>query len=115
MFRQTGPFVLDDEDMLQSGVLIRHLILPGAEDNSRAVIDFVAENFPGDDILFPHGAIYAHAEHRALPELQKTVSAETNDAFVEYMTRRGIYNGFWQEPCSATDDMIPDFDLTGVR
>lgn len=29
MFRQTGPFVLDDEDMLQSGVLIRHLILPG--------------------------------------------------------------------------------------
>lgn len=115
MFRQTGPFVLDDEDMLQSGVLIRHLILPGAEDNSRAVIDFVAENFPGDDILFSLMAQYTPMPNtERFPELQKTVSAETNDALVEYMTRHGIYNGFWQEPCSATDDMIPDFDLTGV-
>ena len=115
MFRQTGPFVLDDEDMLQSGVLIRHLILPGAEDNSRAVIDFVAENFPGDDILFSLMAQYTPMPNtERFPELQKTVSAETNDALVEYMTMRGIENGFWQEPCSATDDMIPDFDLTGV-
>mgnify|MGYP000616907591 CR=1 FL=1 len=115
MFRQTGPFLLDDEDMLQSGVLIRHLILPGAEDNSRAVIDFVAENFPGDDILFSLMAQYTPMPNaERFPELQKTVSAETNDALVEYMSLRGIENGFWQEPCSATDDMIPDFDLTGV-
>ena len=115
MFRQTGPFLLDDEDMLQSGVLIRHRILPGAEDNSRAVIDFVAENFPGDDILFSLMAQYTPMPNtERFPELQKTVSAETNDALVEYMTMRGIENGFWQEPCSATDDMIPDFDLTGV-
>lgn len=88
---------------------------PGAEDNSRAVIDFVAENFPGDDILFSLMAQYTPMPNtERFPELQKTVSAETNDALVEYMTRRGIYNGFWQEPCSATDDMIPDFDLTGV-
>lgn len=115
MFRQTGPFLLDDEDMLQSGVLIRHLILPGAEDNSRAVIDFVVENFPGDDILFSLMAQYTPMPNtERFPELQKTVSAETNDALVEYMSLRGIENGFWQEPCSATDDMIPDFDLTGV-
>lgn len=115
MFRQTGPFVLDDDDMLQSGVLIRHLILPGAEENSRAVIDFVAENFPGDDILFSLMAQYTPMpDTEGFSELQKTVSAATNDELVEYMTRRGIYNGFWQEPCSATDDMIPDFDLTGV-
>lgn len=98
MFRQTGPFLLDDEDMLQSGVLIRHLILPGAEDNSRAVIDFVAENFPGDDILFSLMAQYTPMPNaERFPELQKTVSAETNDALVEYMTMRGIENGFWQE------------------
>ena len=115
MFRQTGPFVLDDGDMLQSGVLVRHLILPGEEENSRAVIDFIAENFPGDDILFSLMAQYTPMPDTGrFPELQKTVPAETNDALVEYMTRRGIYNGFWQEPCSATDDMIPDFDLTGV-
>lgn len=115
MFRQVGPFELDEEDMLRSGVLIRHLILPGAEANSRAVIDFVADNLPGDDVMFSLMAQYTPMPNtERFPELQKTVTAEVNDALVEYMTERGICNGFWQEPCSATDDMIPDFDLTGV-
>lgn len=115
MFRQVGPFELGEEDMLRSGVLIRHLILPGAEANSRAVIDFVADNFSDNDVMFSLMAQYTPMpDTERFPELQKTVTAEVNDALVEYMTERGICNGFWQEPCSATDDMIPDFDLTGV-
>ena len=82
---------------------------------SRAVIDFVADNFPGDDILFSLMAQYTPMpDTERFPELRKTVTAEENDMLIEYMMQRGIYNGFWQEPCSATDDMIPDFDLTGV-
>ena len=48
MFEQTGPYRMGADDMLQSGVVIRHLILPGCVDNSKRVIDFVAEHFaPG--------------------------------------------------------------------
>ncbi len=115
MFRQVGPFELDDDGMLLSGVLIRHLILPGEDENSRAVIDFVADNFHGGDVLFSLMAQYTPMPGtERYPELQKTVSAEENDALVSYMSERGIYNGFWQEPAAATDDMIPDFDLTGI-
>ncbi len=115
MFRQTGAFELDGDGMLLSGVLIRHLILPGEEENSRAVIDFVADNFPGDDVLFSLMAQYTPMPGtESFPELQKTVTAAENDALVDYMMRRGIYNGFWQEPEAACDDMIPDFDLSGI-
>lgn len=115
MFRQTGNFVLDDDDMLSSGVLIRHLILPEAEENSRAVIDFVADSFPEDSVLFSLMAQYTPMPNtERFPELQKTVTAELNDRLVDYMISRGISNGFWQEPSAATDDMIPEFDLTGV-
>lgn len=115
MFRQTGNFVLDDDDMLSSGVLIRHLILPVAEENSRAVIDFVADSFPEDSVLFSLMAQYTPMPNtERFPELQKTVTAELNDRLVDYMISRGISNGFWQEPSAATDDMIPEFDLTGV-
>lgn len=115
MYRQTGNFVLDDEDMLQKGVLIRHLILPEAEENTCAVIDFVADAFPPDGVLFSLMAQYTPMPNtERFPELQKTVSAEVNDAMLEYMLSRGIENGFWQEPTSATEDMIPSFDLTGV-
>ena len=48
------------------------------------------------------------------PELQSRVSAELNDRLCDYMVKCGVEYGFWQEPDSATDEMIPDFDLTGI-
>ena len=115
MYRQVGDFVLDDEDMLRSGVLIRHLILPDAMDNSRAVIDFVADNFPGKKVLFSLMSQFTPMPNtEKFPELQRRITAEENDALYEYMALRGIEYGFWQEPDSATDEMIPKFDNTGV-
>lgn len=115
MYRQTGDFVLDGNGMLQSGVLIRHLILPGAGDDSRAVIDYVADSFPGEAVLFSLMAQFTPMPGtERFPELQSTVTQEENDLLVDYMLRRGIEYGFWQDTDAATDDMIPDFDLTGV-
>ena len=45
MFRQTGPVQLDQDGILLRGVLIRHLILPGAMENSKSVIDWVSSEF----------------------------------------------------------------------
>lgn len=115
MYRQVGDFILDDDDMLRYGVLIRHLILPDAEENSRRVIDFVAEHFPGDRVLFSLMCQFTPMPNtERFPELQKTVSAEVNGRLCDYMAQRGIEWGFFQEPESATEEMIPDFDLTGV-
>lgn len=115
MYRQTGSFVLDENDMLKSGVLIRHLILPDNERSSREVIDFVADNFPGDMVLFSLMSQFTPMPGtERFPELQKTVSPELNDRLIDYMCARGIEYGFWQEPESGTGEMIPAFDLTGV-
>ena len=115
MYRQRGRFVLDDEDMLVSGVLVRHLILPGARENSEKVIRFIAENYPGDRVLFSLMCQYTPMPGlEKYPELQRTVTASENDALCRYMEDCGIEYGFFQEPESATDEMIPDFDLTGV-
>lgn len=115
MYRQRGRFVLDDEDMLVSGVLVRHLILPGALENSEKVIRFIAENYPGDRVLFSLMCQYTPMPGlEKYPELQRTVTASENDALCRYMEDCGIEYGFFQEPESATDEMIPDFDLTGV-
>ena len=115
MYRQTGSFVLDKDEMLVSGVLIRHLILPGNEENSRRVIDYVADSFPGDMVLFSLMSQFTPMPGtERFPELQRRITAEENERLCEYMAERGIEYGFWQEPDSATEEMIPDFDLTGV-
>lgn len=115
MYRQRGDFVLDDEGMLSSGVLIRHLILPGQELNSMDAIDFVAEEFPGDAVLFSLMSQYTPMPGAGrVPGLERTVSREENELLIAYMQRRGIYNGFWQDVESAGEEQIPDFDGTGV-
>ncbi len=48
------------------------------------------------------------------PELEGRVTAEENELLIDYMQKRGITEGYWQETDSATDEMIPDFDGTGV-
>ena len=47
-------------------------------------------------------------------KLPTLTAAETNALLIDYMTRRGVTDGYWQDVDAATADMIPDFDGTGV-
>lgn len=115
MFRQVGPYVLDESGLMRSGVLIRHLILPGRAEDARDVIDFAADEFSRGSVLFSLMSQYTPMPGTArFPELQKRVTAEENRALIHYMQVRRL-DGFWQEPDAATSDMIPAWDLTGVE
>ena len=114
MFRQVGPCELSESGLLRRGVLIRHLILPDRLDDARDAIDFAADEFPAGSVLFSLMSQYTPMPGLdRFPELQRTVSAEENEALIHYMKVRGL-SGYWQETRSATAAEIPDFDLTGV-
>ena len=116
MFRQTGPYRLDADGMLVSGVLIRHLILPGETENAMGAIDFVSDSFPPGSVLFSLMSQYTPMpglEH--FPSLQRRVGAEENEHLIRYLNACGITDGYWQELSSATADEIPAFDGTGVE
>ncbi len=115
MFRQTGPFQMDDDRMLKSGVLIRHLILPEQGENTRRVIDWVSDTFSPDDIMFSLMSQYTPVgDLRKFPELQAPVSPELDAVLYDYLMSSRIENGFYQDLESATGAMIPKFDNTGV-
>ena len=116
MFRQVGVYRMDEDEILQSGVLIRHLILPGQLENSRGVIDWVAEHFPMGGVLFSLMGQYTPMPGVAeqFPELGRGVTEAEANALYEYLLERGIEDGYWQEPEAAGEDMIPAFDGTGV-
>ena len=114
MFRQVGPAVQDKSGLLKSGVLIRHLILPGRLEDARDAIDFAADEFPAGSVLFSLMSQYTPMPGlEAFPELQRPITREENAALIHYMRVRGLA-GFWQEGEAATGDMIPAWDLTGV-
>ncbi|MEA4894030.1 MAG: radical SAM protein [Oscillospiraceae bacterium] len=115
MFRQTGPSVIDGEGLLKSGVLIRHLILPGRLYDAFDVIDWVAENFPKNAVLFSLMSQFVPlAKKEKYPELDRPLTKEEYERAQSYLTLSGIESGYFQELSSATGELIPDFDLTGV-
>ena len=116
MFRQRGPVELDGEGMLRSGVLIRHLILPGQELAAMDVMDFAAEEFPAGSVLFSLMSQYTPMPGlEEYPELQRTVSEEEFARCASYLDFSEIEHGYYQTPDSATTEMIPAFDGTGVH
>ena len=114
MYRQVGPYELDGEGLMKRGVLIRHLILPGRDLNAMDVMDFAAEEFPAGSVMFSLMSQYTPMPGLdKFPELQSPIEPELNERLISYMRRLGL-EGYWQETGSATEEMIPDFDLTGL-
>lgn len=115
MYRQTGPFVLDGEGILQRGLVVRHLIMPGSPENTLRVIDALEDHLPVKNILFSLMCQYTPMPGLdAFPELQRVVSGEEYERCRSYLDFSDIENGYFQSPESATGDMIPAFDGTGI-
>ena len=112
MYRQTGPYVLED-GRLKRGVVIRHLQLPGELENTRRCIDWVAETFRPGEVLFSLMSQYTPQPGAEGPLARHVTGAEYRAA-VAYMENCGITDGYTQERTSAREEYTPDFDLRGV-
>ncbi len=115
MFRQTGSYEIDDDGIMQRGIIIRHLILPNNLENTFRVIDWVEKTFSPGQVLFslmsqftPAGDLSSH------PELQRRLTQEEYDLCYDYLADSSIEDGFFQELSSAKEEYIPPFNLEGV-
>ena len=115
MVRQTGAPEFDEVDgnpRLVRGTVVRHLMLPGALEDSKRVVRLVHERF-GDDVLLSLMNQYTAALHRC-PELARRVPDEDYERLLDYADALGVEDYFWQEGGAAEESFIPPFDLTGV-
>lgn len=114
MYRQTGPYALEDGQMTR-GVLIRHLLLPGQVDNALGVVDFVADHFRPGQVLFSLMAQYTPMGGLAgTAPFDRRVTPDEYAAVQSWMELRGVRDGFVQDFSSATNEYLPAFDGTGL-
>ena len=114
MYRQTGPVELDGDGILQKGVIIRHLILPGQVSAAKAVMDWVAETFPPGEVLFSLMSQYVPLGRAAeFKEIDRSLRKAEARSAAAYMANLGL-GGFTQELGAADDGYVPAFDFSGV-
>jgi len=106
MVHQVGAPKFAGEKMV-SGVIIRHLILPGFVENSLKVLDWIGDNFAPGEVLVSLMRQYTPMPGMPAP-LDRKVTDEEYDAVLSWMYLNDL-EGFAQEDDSASTAFIPDF------
>jgi len=116
MFRQVGPYRLDEDGLLKRGVVIRHLVLPGQGENTRLVLEWIAETFrPGEVLVSLMSQYTPPGDVPDLPpELRRGIKPIEYKLALRHMERLGLNEGYRQDGAAATEEYLPAFDLSGV-
>ncbi len=115
MVQLAGPPVFDANGLLQKGVIVRHLVLPGQKADSLAVLDALAAGLPKGSWLLSLMSQYTPC-HRAknMPPLNRRISTYEYRTVVQHALDLGLENGWLQQRSSAKEEYTPPFDLTGL-
>lgn len=112
MYNQTGNYVIDSNGIMQKGIIIRHLILPGNIENSFGVIDWVKNTFDKGQVLFSLMSQYTPIKNDfKYEELNRKITKKEFEAVEKYLFNSGIEDGFMQDLSSSSKQYIPDFNI----
>lgn len=110
MVIQVGKPQIDDNDIIQKGVIVRHLVLPTLRKDSIMIMNELAKHFDRDEILISAMSQYVpmHCSFD-FKELSRRVSTFEYNSVLDEINRLG-FEGFSQQREAADKAYIPKFD-----
>lgn len=115
MTRQTmRQNVFDADGMMRRGIIVRHLVLPGETDNSKAVIEYLYNTYGNDIYMSIMNQYTPLPQVKAYPELDRCVTDAEYDEVLDYAVALGVENAFIQEGGAVSESFIPSFDGEGI-
>lgn len=113
MHRQQ-PQLVWEGDLLKSGLIIRHLVLPGCMKDSLQILDFLDKHLPKDSFLLSLMSQYTPTENcKQFPEINRRVTTYEYRKVADRAAELG-FSGFAQDRRSAKEEYTPPFNLEGV-
>ena len=114
MVRQQPDVVIDDATgLIQKGVIVRQLLLPGHVNDAKAVLKYLYDTYH-DHVYISMMSQFTPIALKDYPEINRTVTKREYERLVNYALEIGITNAFIQEGDVAKDSFIPAFDCEGV-
>ncbi len=99
-----NPLVFDGERLL-GGVVFRHLVIPGALENTRRVMDWYAAHLQGKSLL---SVMVQYMPIGDAPASDRAVTEDEYDELLDILSDAGIEEGFLQE-LEDESPWVPDF------
>lgn len=114
MVSQQPKVVFNDNDLIQKGVIIRHLCLPGKTEESKAIIEYLFEKYGRNIVLSIMNQYTPIKNLENYPEINRKLTQKEYDDVLDYCIKIGIENAYIQENGTVDESFIPNFDGEGV-
>ena len=107
--------VFNGQGIMQRGIIIRHLLLPGRVLEAKLIVKYLFEKY-GDEVYLSLMNQYTPPADPAerIPKLARKVTEAEYRSLIGYAAELGVKNGFMQEGETADESFIPEFDGEGV-
>ena len=107
MCELSGPPVYDENGLMQSGTIVRHLVLPLRVQETIRLLDVIAEQLPkGTPVSLMRQ--YTPLGHTTAKGLDRPLTAREYDRAVQHMLQLGL-TGYTQGAKAVKESFIPDF------
>jgi len=90
MFRQVGDLVTDDRGIAERGLIIRHLVMPGASEDTRRVLAYVASELSLSSYLNIMSQYYPCHRAAEFPEISRRLASEEYEEALRYARSIGL-------------------------
>lgn len=115
MYKQVGRPKFDKKGIMQKGIIVRHLLLPGQINDSKEIIKYLYEVYKDNIFISIMNQYTPTKQVKNINELNKKVSKKEYNDLIDYACKLNITNAFIQDDETAKESFIPKFDLTGVK
>ena len=110
MYRQVGKVQLSG-GMLQRGMIVRHLVLPGMSEEGVRIMEYLTERY-GEDIFISAMSQYTpHGDLSACPEIDRRLKPIEYKRVIAALQRANVKNCFVQDAESSSEAYIPAFEI----
>ena len=106
--RRQQPVDRFDNGYMKNGVIVRHLVLPGCVEDSKRILDWLA-NFDSTIHVSIMSQYFPARTDALYPQLNRKLFKHEYQSVCDYFANVGLTNGFTQDVSSATVDYLPDF------
>jgi len=108
MYRQKGAtIILDDDGIIESGIIIRHLVLPGCTSDSLRIIEYIASEISPNLHISLMSQYCPAGQLLGEIDLQRKLRKDEYQQVVQRMEELG-FNG-WIQELESSDHYKPDF------
>lgn len=111
MYRQVGAPKLNENGIMQNGLMIRHLILPNQIENSKQILKWIKENLDNNIYVSIMAQYFPTYKAKELNELNRKLTKQEYEEVENYLYELELENGYIQELGEHEEEYVPKWDF----